>query len=75
MKKLITYTAIVLLTITLFILSGCDKEDTECNCNAKFVAMSGGFYYVDGLPIDCETGYPNASNANVGGGYFYECKK
>lgn len=75
MKKLITYTSIVLLTLTLFTLLSCEKEDSDCKCNAKFISSDGeGEYTVPNLPIDCETRQPSASNANTGGGYFYGCK-
>lgn len=69
MKKLLSITAICLLFLN------CDKEGTQCNCDAKFISSDGqGEYTVPNLPIDCETRQPSASNSNTGGGYFYGCK-
>lgn len=72
MKKLITYTAIVLLTVTLFTALSCDNEETDCKCDAEFRTTDGGTYFIPNTPIDCETGYPK--DPTTGGGYFYKCK-
>ena len=53
---------ISLLILALIIFS-CDKEEsgTDCNCKkAKFITPgnSNGFFYINNLKIDCETGQP-----------------
>lgn len=69
------YLIILTLIILSCLFSSCEKEDTQCNCNAKFISSDGqGEYTVPNLPIDCETRQPSASNANTGDGYFYKCK-
>ena len=56
MKKLF------ILLITIFALS-CSEDDKECKCNkARMTTFTPGpinYFYINNLPIDCNTGKPN----------------
>lgn len=68
MKKLLLLSAFILIL-------GCSKEDNECNCSkAQYINWeTNGTYYVNNVPIDCETGRP-IKDGYVDGGTFVECK-
>jgi hypothetical protein len=59
MKKLLLIIAIVVLFIS------CSNEDKN-NCNCKRAKMTlfepnAGYFYINNLPINCETGEPDYS--------------
>ena len=58
MKKIVLIIGIVLLFLS------CDKEENECKCaKAKFTLFGDitGAFYIQNLPIDCNTGKPDMS--------------
>lgn len=68
MKKLLLLSAFILIL-------GCSKEEPECNCKkAKYINLeTNGIYYVNNVPMDCETGRP-IKDGYVNSGTFVECK-
>lgn len=59
MKKLL------LITLTVFTFVSCENEnENDCVCKrAKMTLFSptAGYFYINNLPIDCNTGEPNYS--------------
>jgi formylmethanofuran:tetrahydromethanopterin formyltransferase len=52
MKKLLLLSVIALLTYN------CEKEKEEgCKCTAKVANVNGGYYYIQGVPTDCQGRY------------------
>jgi hypothetical protein len=55
----------ILLLIALILFS-CSKEDQDCNCMGKFTTFGNqtGHFFVNNLPIDCETKSPTQETLN-----------
>ena len=71
MKKILLFIGIIGLAV---IFLSCDKEDENCNCEAKYQSSgSPGYFYIKNLPIDCETGQP-LPNDLPETYYFVKCK-
>ena len=71
MKKL-------LLIATALLFLACEKEDVNCNCNAKMTTFeyNSGYFYISNLPVDCKTKRPTEQTmSNFPSNYiFVKCE-
>jgi hypothetical protein len=48
--------------IVLLVVLSCSKDDKGCECTLKVTEDGTSFYYVEGVPTDCEGGFDRPSN-------------
>jgi hypothetical protein len=50
------------LIILLVLFLGCSEDKKDCKCNAKMTTfeVGTGYFYINNLPIDCNTGKPTS---------------
>lgn len=59
MKRLLLFLVLSFLTVWLF---SCSKDDVECKCDLKVTIDGTGYYYVSGVPTDCNGNYVRPSS-------------
>ena len=69
-KQLGLLTPVILLCLFTG-LTSCSAEQADCHCDAEYTTGTGN-YFVNGMPIECDTKQPLA--ASKSGGYFVGCK-
>lgn len=65
---------IILMSIATMLISSCESQEMNCECEALFQKEDDNTFEVRHLPIDCQTGLPKEEHQYVAGGYFVKCK-
>lgn len=52
----------LLILLALTFLISCSKDDVECKCDLKVTTDGTGYYYVTGVPTDCNGNYDKPSS-------------
>jgi hypothetical protein len=64
----------IFLLITVLALSSCSKDDNDCKCTGQYANFdSPGFFFVQNVPINCETKHPVNSLPNNENAIFVKC--
>lgn len=48
---------ILALMFLMTFLASCEKEEVECKCDLKVTIDGDGYYWVNGIPTDCNGNY------------------
>lgn len=51
-----------LLILSALILSSCSKDEVKCKCTLKVTIDGTGYYYMQGVPTDCNGNFDRPEN-------------